>query len=180
MNNLDYNISEHQVIDFKRTFLPVLITVILTLIMFITGIKSINRTNSRLGDKINESGFYKSESEKLLKKKVETEKKIALIRKQWNSKIKFVNGIVLRKSRNFLSVLDYIEKILPESISVTEIEITNSADRIVNLSVVSYSTDKLYELYKKLLGNRLDIRNEIESQDRFKAKLRIKYPNEKK
>ena len=179
MAKINYNISERKKIDLRRFIALFAFFVILGLILVFSGISNIYETNSKLSDKINKRDFYREESGKFDKRIQKIEKDISLIRSKWNSKVRFINGNIKKKMRSNIEVLNFIENILPDSLFLTEISISNSSSCIVKLSVVSESTDQLYKFYKKLIEYDLQILSENESGSSYRAKLRLVYKNEK-
>jgi len=179
MKRINYNISDQKKIDISKTVIPMIFIAIISILLLISGIENINSTNNRLSDKIAKRNFYRNESQKIKERMGEIDEKIKQIRLKWNSKVKFVNtSIKIRFRSNPIKVLDFIEEILPKSVYISEISITDSASGYINMSVISESTEQLYGFYKDLVAFDLIILNENEYDNLYKAKLRIKYKNE--
>lgn len=176
---INYNIANRKCINRIRFLIPAILLVFLGFGLFYIAFNNIHITNSKLSDKINKKNFYKDESGKMSKRMRELQTKINSIKLIWDSKVRFVNGSIKYKTRSSLDILNFLERVLPESVSVIDLSIVNSAKRVVRITVVSDSTEKLYKLYKKLLGYDLEILSENESENLYKSKLRIKYSDEK-
>ncbi len=179
MKRINYNISEQKKIDISKTVIPMISMTIISILLLIFGIENINSTNNRLSDKIAKRNFYRNESQKIKKRMREIDEKIKQIRSKWDPKVKFVNASIKIRSRsNPIKILNFIEEILPKSVYISEISITDSASGYINMSVISGSTGQLYGFYRDLVSYDLIILNENESDNLYKARLRIKYKNE--
>ena len=64
-------------------------------------------------------------------------------------------------------------KISAKPYEINEIRMDNSRKGEVLLTVSTYSTEKLYEFYRKLIGNNLVISSESENSGVFMARLKV-------
>jgi len=173
MRKIDYNISSTKSVDL-RYFIGTTVTVVLLSVLFIFfGIRKISSTNTNLREKVNQMKYFDRELAQIRDNEKKFEEKIEKIREIWSRKIRFANTMIKHKTFPFLQWLNYFEGILPDMVQINDIRIDNASKGDVVLTVSSYSTEKLYEFYRKLIGNNLVISSESENGGVFKARLKV-------
>ena len=117
--------------------------------------------------------YYDNEQQKISENKKLFNAKIGEIKGKWNQRINFANTVIKAKTFHFLKWMNYFENLIPEMVQINEIVLDTGLRGVVILSVSSYSTEKLYEFYRKLISNNLVIVSESENNGVFKAKLKV-------
>ncbi len=173
MRKIEYNISSSKSIDLRHFIISATIVLLLSLFFIYMGISNIAVTNVNLKEKVDQKKFYDNEYKKIEDNEKLFEERIGKIKKEWNQRIKFANSVVRLKTFPFLKWLNYFENILPDMVQINEILLDTVLKGDVILTVSSYSTERLYELYKKLIGNDLVIASESENNGVFKSKLKV-------
>ena len=179
MKRLNYNIAENKEMDVFKFSMSLSILVLLSAILIYFGINNISGTNSSLREKINLKKHFLEEQEKILKDGKLFEGKINDIKKGWNKRILFANRVIELKEFSFLDRLTFFERVLPDMIQIDELTLVSAAKDEIKLKVSSYSTDRLYLLYKRLIKYNLVISSESEKDGVYTARLKIIYRNEK-
>jgi len=173
MRKIEYNISSFKSIDLRHFIISISIASLLSVFFVYLGISNIASTNVDLKEKVDQKNFYDSEQHKIEDNEKLFEERIGEIKGKWNQRIKFANTVINAKTFPFLKWLNYFENILPDMVQINEILLDSGLKGDVILTVSSYSSEKLYELYKKLIGNNLVIASESENNGVFKSKLKV-------
>ncbi len=180
MKKLNYNIAENKKLNLPHFGLTLFILFLLSLILFFTGINKVMKTNSTLREKLNLKKHFVDEQKKISDQEDLFTSRISEIKKGWNRRVLFANRTIISKEFSFIDRLDFFEKILPDMVQINELTVDSGKKGEIRLTVSSYSTEKLYSFYKKLIKYNLAISGENERDGIFIARLKINYKNEKK
>jgi len=173
MRKIEYNISSFKSINLKHFVISISIASLLSILFIYLGISNIADTNVGLKEKVDQKKYYENEQQKIKDNKKLFEERITEIKKIWSQRIKFANSVIRSKTFPFLKWLNYFENILPDMVQINEILLDTGLKGDVITTVSSYSTEKLYELYEKLIGDNLVIASESENNGVFKSKLKV-------
>ncbi len=173
MRKIDYNISSSKSIDFRYFIISTSLVSLLSIFFIYMGINNITGTNFNLKEKVDQKRHYADEQRKISENKKLFDARIVKIKEKWNQRITFANTVIKAKTFPFMKWLNYFENLLPEMVQINEIVLDTGLKGDVMLLVSSYSTEKLYEFYGKLINNNLVIVSESENSGVFKSKLRV-------
>lgn len=173
MRKIEYNVSSGKSIDRKHFFITISLILMVSILFLYIGINRIADTNNNLREKVDKKRYYDNERLKISENEKLFGERIEKIRIKWNSRVNFANTVIKAKVFPFIKYLEYFENILPEMIQMNEIFLDSGMKGDVILTVSSYSTEKLYELYRKLIGFNLVIASESEKSGVYRAKLKV-------
>jgi len=173
MRKIEYNISSGKSINFKHFFVTIFMTLMISFTFLYIGINNITDTNLNLEEKIDQKKYYDTELKKISGNEKLFGERIEKIKSKWNNRVKFSNSVINSKVFPFIKRLEYFEEILPDMVQLNEIFIDSSKRGEIIFSVSSYSIEKLYELYGKLIDNNLVIAAESEKDGIYRSKLKV-------
>jgi len=173
MRKIEYNVSSGKLLDYKYFFISITLLILASFLFLYIGLSNIINTNHDLKEKIDKKKYYDKEEKKIEGNEKLFLERIEKIKRNWENRVKFANSVINAKSFPFLERLNYFESILPEMVQMNEILIDENLKGTVLISISSYSTEKLYELYKKLIGKDLVISSESEDGGVYRSKLKV-------
>ncbi len=173
MRKIEYNISSGKSIDLKHFLITISMTSLISFLFLYIGIDNIIDTNLNLEEKIDQKKYYDTELQKITENEKIFEERIEKIKIKWNRRVVFANSVINSKVFPFIKLLEHFEEILPDMVQLNEIFMDSSKKGEIVISVNSYSIEKLYELYRKLIDNNLVIAAESENGGVYRSKLRV-------
>ncbi|MEN8221845.1 MAG: hypothetical protein ABFR36_01190 [Acidobacteriota bacterium] len=173
MRKIEYNISSSKSIDLRFFIISICIVLFLSIFFIYIGINNISGINVNLKEEVDKKNYYDNELQKIKDNEKLFGERIGKIKGDWNTRVRFANTVINAKAFPFLKWLNYFENILPDMVEINDILLDSGLKGDVVLTVSSYSTEKLYEFYKKMIGNNLVIASESENNGIFKSKLRV-------
>ena len=173
MRKIEYNISSGKSIDFRHFLITISMTFLISFLLLYIGISNIIDTNLNLEEKVDQKKYYDTEHQKITESEKLFGERIKKIKSKWNKRVTFANSVIDAKVFPFLKRLEYFEEILPDMVQLNDILMDSSRKGEITVSVSSYSIEKLYELYRELIGNNLVIAAESENGGVYRSKLRI-------
>ena len=173
MRKIEYNVSSGKSIDRKYFFITISLILLFSILSFYIGFSRVTITNHNLKEKVDKKNYYNDEQRKIDGKEKLFGERIEKIKVKWNSRVNFANTVIKVKIFPFIKYLEYFEEILPAMVQINDIFLDSGMKGEVILSVSSYSTDKLYELYRKLIGHNLVIVSENENSGVYRSKLKV-------
>jgi len=173
MKRIEYNVSSGKSIDMKHYITSASVILIISALFLILGIKKISDTNTNLREKVDRKRFYGNEQNKITDEGRIFNERIEEIKKKWNYRVTFANTVINAKVFPFTERLNYFEEILPDMVQLNEIVLDSGVKGSVSLMASSYSTEKLYELYRKLIAHDLVIVSESEKNGIYRSRMKV-------
>lgn len=173
MRKIEYNTSPGKSLDLKHFIITIAMTSLISFLLLYIGVNNINNTNLNLKEKVDQKKYYDTEQQKITDNEELFGERIEKIKSKWNRRVKFANSVINAKVFPFIKRLEYFEEILPDMVQLNEIFIDTGKKGEITVSVSSYSIEKLYELYRKLIENNLVIAAESEKDGVYRSKLRV-------
>ncbi len=179
MKKIRYNIAKNKKIDsFKFTLFSVGV-VIISILFFVFGIKNLSHNTKKRQKDLTELRQFKSRLDDISNKSEEYNRKINEIRSKWNKQVVFSNLLISKKSFSFLNKLNVLEDLLPEGVSINEINISNDSKSIVQMTIVAHPFSKSIDVFKRFSMYNLNIKDEKEIDGTYRANLTLKIKDEK-
>ena len=173
MKKIDYNVSSSKAIDLPYFIATTVTVVVVSLLFIFLGVRKISGTNVNLQEEMKQKKYFKEQMDQIRNNEKLFGEKIGKIKKVWSRRVLFANTMIKYQTFPFLEWLNYFEGILPDMVQIKEIRMDNDRKREVILAVSSYSTEKLYEFYRKLIGHNLVISSEREKNGVYTARLKV-------
>ncbi len=179
MKKIRYNIAKNKKIDsFKFTLFSTGV-VIISILFFVFGIKNLSHNTKKRQKDLTELRQVKSRLDDISNKSEEYNRKINEIKSKWNKQVVFSNLLISKKSFSFLNKLNVLEDLLPEGVSINEINISNDSKSIVQMTIVAHPFSKSIDVFKRFSMYNLNIRDEKEIDRTYRANLTLKIKDEK-
>lgn len=100
-------------------------------------------------------------------------------KQRWSGRVKWANDLIARKTFDFLSRLDFLERHIPDGVQVVALTLSGRSRRTISLTAATPSFSRLLELYRRLAPYKLAITNESSLQGIYQVILRVEFPGEK-
>lgn len=180
MIKMRYNIAKNKKVDYLKLSLFSLILLVISALFIFIGVSRFSASRKKFQMEINKLDLYKAKLRSLGKKSKEYKNDIKKIESEWKKKVNLANRLILYKSFSYIKNLNFLEKLLPIGVYISNISLSNSSKSIINFNIVANSYSKLLETYKVFSNYQLKIRGQTESDIFFKASLSIRIKDEKK
>lgn len=180
MRKISYNLAGTRKIE-PRAFALAMAVILLAAVMFnavtVFNLQSQQRQNRAEKKEIR---FVAQKLDELLQKTLQQQKEINVWKKAFAQKLAFANSLIERKSFSFIFRLNFLEKVCSAGMRIHQLNLVNSPDGRLKMTVNALAQNELLRLYKKLLPYELTIGKENQTAENYQANLNFRISDEKK
>jgi hypothetical protein len=169
MSKLILNLSSRPRLDFRRIGPLFLGLTLATLFFTGLGIYVIHDHTETTRTLTTEIEKIQEKSADFSDLSAEVKKKITEAQSRWLATVNLVNGLISRKTFSFTTLLDHLEKLIPEGVIVNNLVLSNSIPPRIRIPVEAVSFEKLMEVYKNLSDLGLATSGESEKNGLYTA-----------
>ncbi len=171
--SIKYNLSKNKKLAYGKSSLSSSVLVIASLLFLGMGINNLLVKDKQLQKDKEKLNFYNSKLNEMSEKSYNYGKEIKKIGSKWRIKVKFSNSLISRKAFSLIERLNVIEDLLPFGVYIKDISMKVEPRGNVQLTIVANSYASLFQVYKRFSKFDPAIRNEIESEGIYQARISL-------
>ena len=174
MRRIEYNISSQRRINRPRYGTIMLILLLLSCFFLFAAIKNLSVKSVQHTEEMLQLKTLSDQLDSLTRRVNRGEEDINSTKKRWNSRVRFANTLIKRKSTSILGKLDTLETLMPADSYISEVFIPEPQKNTVEIKTVSYSLSGLLDIYRKFSDRVVRINNENSKDGLWTCHLTLK------